>query len=159
MKLSPRFAIFFSGSLWLSIGLLLIYKGIKHLFLAKSIHLTEGGGEPLISWINGFAKNPQKSVWLLMCIGLILGFFKGRVMMKRAVIRVVGRICSFTSNIPINALYSKGYLMLIGGMMLMGISFKFLPLSIDIKGFIDFTIGFALINGAMLYFRAGFNSL
>ena len=38
-------------------------------------------------------------------------------------------------------------------MMGIGMIFKYLPLSVDIKGFIDFTIGAALINGAMLYIR------
>lgn len=155
MKLSPRSAIFFSGFLWLAIGILLLVKGMNYLVFAGSIHLKEGGGGPLLSWIDRFAKNPEQSALILICAGLILGIFKGRVMMKRAVIRVVKRISTLPLRIPLSALYSKGYLMLIGGMALMGISFKFLPLPPDIKGFIDFTVGAALINGAMLYFRAG----
>ncbi len=156
MKLSPRVAIFFSGFLWIAIGVLLLIKGINYLVLAGSLHLKGMKGVPLLSEIDRFSKNPEQSALILVCLGLALGIFKGRVMMKRAVVRVVRRIHSLPAPIPLTALYSRGYLMLIGGMTLIGISFKYLPFPLDIKGFVDFTIGAALINGAMLYFRAAF---
>jgi hypothetical protein len=39
-------------------------------------------------------------------------------------------------------------------MMALGLVFRFLPIPIDLRGLIDVAIGSALINGAMLYFRA-----
>lgn len=153
--ITPRKAIFFSGFLWIAIGILLLYKGIQYLVHAGNLHLNSGGGGPLLSFVDRFSKNSEQSAMILICAALLLGIFKGRVMMKRAVNRVVGRIASLPTPIPLSALYSKGYLMLIGGMTVMGMSFKFLPLPFDVKGFIDFTVGAALINGAMLYFRAG----
>ena len=41
-------------------------------------------------------------------------------------------------------------------MVFLGISMRFLPLAQDIRGFVDLTIGAALMNGALLYFRFGF---
>ncbi|QVL56425.1 MAG: hypothetical protein KFB95_04310 [Simkaniaceae bacterium] len=157
MRLSYRSAIIFSGLLWLAIGILLLSKGLSYLVVAGSAHL-EGTlqGFSLLTQIDRFVKNPEKSAIVLVSVGLVLGFFKGRMVMKKAVNRVVKRIHSFPSPLPVTAIYSKGYLCLIGGMTLMGISLKFLPIPIDVKGFMDFTVGTALINGAMLYFRAAF---
>ena len=39
-------------------------------------------------------------------------------------------------------------------MIALGCSFRFTPLPIDVKGVMDSIVGVALINGAMLYFRA-----
>jgi hypothetical protein len=39
-------------------------------------------------------------------------------------------------------------------MMMLGMIFRYLPIPIDVRGFIDLAIGSALMNGAMLYFRA-----
>ena len=155
MRLGYRTAILFSGLLWLMIGILLLTKGINYLVLAGNAHLSGGAsGFSLLKCIDFFAKSSEQSATILVCVALVLGFFKGRVVMKKAVIRVVRRIRSLPAPIPLTALYSKGYLFLIGGMALLGIAFKYLPLPMDIKGFVDFAVGVALINGAMLYVRA-----
>ena len=157
MRLSARTAILFSGALWLVIGILLLSKGMKYLVVAGNAHLNGTlQGFSLLKEINRFIDNPERSAFILVAVALALGFVKGRTVMRKAMNRVVARIHSFPKKIPISALYTKGYLFLIAGMAMLGISFKFLPLPIDVKGFIDFTIGTALINGAMLYLRASF---
>ncbi|MCB1107388.1 MAG: hypothetical protein KDK76_04755 [Chlamydiia bacterium] len=152
MKLSTRSAILFSGLVWLALGILLLSKGMKYLVFVGSANPSG----ILIKQVSRLGGDPHQGALILICLSLVLGLFKGRVVMKKAVNRVVERIRSFPSPIPLSAIYSKGYLFLIGGMTLMGISFKFLPLSIDIKGFIDCAVGAALINGAMLYIRAAY---
>ncbi len=141
----------------MGIGILLLTKGIRY--------LVEGGnavingtqhGFSLIGKISQFTKSPEQAALILICAALLVGFFKGRVVFKRTVNRVVDRIRSLPSPANLKSIYSKGYIFLIGGMMLLGMSFKFLPLPLDVKGFIDFAIGSALINGAMLYYRAAF---
>ena len=157
MRLSYPSAIIFSGVLWLAIGILLLSKGLNYLVVAGGAHLAGTlQGFSLLTQIDRFVNNPERSAIALVSVGLILGFFKGRMVMKKAVNRVVKRIRSFPSPIPITAMYSKGYLCLIGGMTLMGISLKFLPIPIDVKGVVDLAVGTALINGAILYFRAAF---
>jgi hypothetical protein len=53
-------------------------------------------------------------------------------------------------------IYSPTYYLLIGIMIGLGLSLKIFGLPIDIRGLVDVTIGAALINGAMLYFRSAF---
>lgn len=159
MRLNTRTAILFSGILWMGIGALLMTKGIRY--------LIEGGnavingtheGFSLIKKLTEYTKNPEQAALILVCGALLVGFFKGRVVLKRSVNRVVDRIRSQPSPISIKKLYSKGYIFMIGGMMCLGMVFKFLPLPLDVKGFIDFAIGSALINGSMLYYRAAFTT-
>lgn len=159
MRLSSRNAILLSGALWMGIGALLLVKGIRY--------LVDGGnavingtyqGFPLIGKLTEYTKNPIQAVLILICVALFIGFLKGRIVFKKTVNRVVNRIRREPSPISLRKIYPKGYLFLIGGMMCMGMVFKFLPLPIDVKGCIDFTIGSALMNGSMLYFRAAFVS-
>jgi hypothetical protein len=42
-------------------------------------------------------------------------------------------------------------------MILLGLSMRFMPILIDVRGVIDVAIGFALLNGSMLYFRLARN--
>lgn len=160
MKVSHRNAILFSGLLWFGVGILLLTKGIGY--------LVEGGnavlngtqhGFSLIEQISRFSKDREQAALILICFALIVGLFKGRVVFKKTVNRIVARIRSYPSPVALKKIYPKGYLFLIGGMMGMGMLFKFLPLPLDVKGFIDFAVGAALINGAMLYLRAAFPPL
>ncbi|QVL57176.1 MAG: hypothetical protein KFB93_07280 [Simkaniaceae bacterium] len=157
MRLKSQSAILLSGALWMGIGILLLTKGIRYLVDGGNavINGTQQGFS-LIKKLTEYTKNPEQAALILICVALLIGFFKGRVVFKKTVNRVVDRIRSQPSPVSLNKIYSKGYLFLIGGMMCMGMVFKFLPLPLDVKGFIDFTIGAALINGSMLYFRAAF---
>ena len=160
MYIKTRNAILLSGALWMGIGILLLTKGIRYLVDAGNAVINgTHQGFSLIKKITEYTKNPEQAAIILICVALLIGFFKGRVVFKRTVNRVVQRIRSYPSPVNIKSIYSKGYLFLIGGMMLMGMLFKFLPLPLDVKGFVDFAVGSALINGAMLYFRAAFVSV
>ncbi|MGE0198299.1 MAG: hypothetical protein AB7N99_07265 [Simkaniaceae bacterium] len=155
MKLRHSQAILLSGFIWMGVGVLLLTKGIQYLAMAGNQVLTHSQeGFSLIQLFSRFSKDSEQAAFIVIALALLLGFFKGRIVMKKAVHRVVERIRSHPSPIPMKKMYSKGYCLLIGSMMGMGFLFKFLPLPLDVKGFIDFTIGIALINGAMLYVRA-----
>lgn len=157
MKLTARKAILLSGLLWMAIGILLLSKGISYLHLAGNAVISgTHQGFSLIKKLTEYTKNPQQSALILICIALFVGFFKGRVVFKKTVNRVVARIRSQEEPISLGKIYSMGYLILIVGMMGLGMTFKYLPLPLDLKGFLDFAVGFALMNGAMLYFRAAF---
>ncbi len=74
--------------------------------------------------------------------------------LSKTVRRVVTRISSLPLPIRLKDAYSPAYWILIASMMALGMLFRFLPIPLDIRGIIDVAIGSALINGAMLYFRA-----
>lgn len=155
MKIRHVHAILFSGLIWMGVGIFLLTKGIQYLVISGNQVLNNAHqGFSLIHLISRFSKDREQATLILIAIALVLGFFKGRVVMKKVVNRVIERIRSHPSPIPIRKMYSKGYFILLGSMILFGTLLKVLPLPLDVKGFIDFTIGAALINGAMLYVRA-----
>lgn len=157
MKLTVRRATILSGALWLAIGINLLLKGTHYLSKAASAVISGTHLEfSLIKKLTEYTKNPQQSVLILICFALIVGFFKGRVVFKRTVKRVVARIRDHAPTISLFRIYSKKFLLLILGMMGLGMTLKYLPLPDDVKGLIDFAVGVALINGATLYFREAF---
>lgn len=129
-------AIRFSGALWFVAGLLLLYKGVT--YLAQGAE--EGGSERGLN------------LWLMTAVAV--GFFKGRFVLSKTVNRIVARIASLQEPISLKKLYPPSYFLLIGSMIGLGLSFRFLPLPLSIRGAIDVAIGSALLQGALLYFRA-----
>lgn len=129
-------------------GTFLLYKGL-HL-------ITQAAFQPdsLCARMQGFFGSPQQAATALIAIGLVVGFFKGRFVLVKTVRRVVVRIALLPLPIRFKDAYSKSYWILIGSMVALGMSFRFLPIPIDIRGTIDIAIGSALIHGALLYFRA-----
>ena len=142
-----------SGFLWLAVGGFLLYKGL---------HLISDGTlsrESLCFRLQGIFGSPQQSGTALIAAGLLIGFIKGRFVLSKAVKRVSVRILSLPLPIRFSSVYAPSYFILIGSMIALGISLKFLPIPVDLRGFIDTAVGSALINGAMLYFRAARGAL
>ena len=96
----------------------------------------------------------QRAVNVWIVAGLLIGFFKARFVLAKTVRRVVSRLLALPSPIPFKKAYSPSYWILIGSMIALGMSFRFLPIPIDLRGMVDIAIGSALINGATLFFRA-----
>ena len=144
LGIKHRSWVAFSGFVWFAVGVSLLYKGLQL--------VTQAVNEPG-SFCRKF-NDAQQCATILIAVGLLLGFVKGRLILSKTVKRVVSRIASLPLPIRMGQVYSKSYWFLIGGMVLLGMSFKYLPIPIDIRGAVDVAIGSALINGAMLYFRA-----
>ncbi len=123
-----------SGLVWLAIGAFLLMKGLS-----------------LITAAN--LENEQAAV-ILISAGLLIGFVKGRFVLSKTVKRVVARIHSLPEPIRFSQVYSTSYYVLIGSMVLLGISMRWIPIPPEVRGTIDVAIGAALMNGAILYFRA-----
>lgn len=137
-----------SGVLWFAIGMFLLYKGLHFISDARNIPNS------LCVRFQDVFGSPSQAGTVLMFIALMVGFAKGRFVLAKTVQRVVRRIQSLPLPIRFSQVYTPAYWMLIGGMVMLGMVFRFLPIPIDARGFIDVAIGSALINGAMLYFRA-----
>lgn len=137
-----------SGFLWFFIGAMLLYKGLH--FITQAAFEADS----LCNKMQGLCGTPQKAGMIFIAIGLFIGFLKGRFVLVKTVRRVVTRIASLPLPIKFNQAYSLSYWILIASMMALGMLFRFLPIPLDIRGTIDVAIGSALINGAMLYFRA-----
>jgi hypothetical protein len=142
--------IIIAGSIWFAIGAFLLNMGLRF--------LVESGSQlhaplPLLSFFAPLIGGFQQASLFLIVLGMLIGFFKARYVLKRSVDRMVNRINSFPEPILITQIYNLPYYILLGSMILLGVSIKYLGVPYDIRGMIDVAIGAALINGAMLYFR------
>jgi hypothetical protein len=117
--------------MWLSIGLLLLYKGV--------VCFRETSSTTATIWCG---------------CALFVGFLKGRFIFTKTVGRITRRIHSLPSPISFRTVYPPAYWILIGSMMGLGMAMKHLPISLDIRGFVDVAVGSALMNGSLLYFRS-----
>ena len=128
--MSHRAWISISGFIWAAAGILLLYKGLKI--------------------ISSFPNKDAASLWV--AAGLFVGFLKGRFVLGKTVQRISQRILSLPVPIRFIDAYPKSYWLVISLMMGLGMVMRLVP--DQWHGFIDVVVGSALINGAMLYFRA-----
>lgn len=137
-----------SGFIWLAAGFSLLYKGLH--FISDGTRLSN----TLCFRFQEFFGSPERTGTALIAAALFVGFLKGRFVLNKTVRRVSLRILSLPLPIRFGSVYAPSYWIVIGSMMGLGMAMRFLPIPIDARGFIDVAIGSALINGAMLYFRA-----
>ncbi len=155
MRLSKPVWIALSGVTWFIVGIGLLTLGMQFVVFKTQIDLYET--ESLIAHLSSLAGGREQAALALITIGLIIGFMKGRFVLVKTVKRVVNRILSLEEPVRISQVYSKTYLLLIGSMVLLGMSMKWIGLPLEIRGVVDIAIGSALMNGASAYFRAAFS--
>jgi len=151
--MSHRKWIAFSGFIWLFVGMMLLYKGLS--LIAEGASRSSS----LCSSMASLFGSPQQAGTALIACGLFIGFLKGRLVLSKTVKRVAYRILSLPLPIRFSSVYAPSYWILIGSMVGLGLTLRFLPIPIDLRGLIDTAVGSALINGAMLYFRAARGAL
>ena len=150
--------ILFSGVVWLGIGTYLLTLGMRFIIgvaqgaVQGAVHDTSS----LITLFSPIAGGREQAALLLVVMGLLVGFIKGRYVLAKTVQRVIQRIISLSAPIKLSQVYGVRYLGLIAVMVLLGMSLKWLQIPLEVRGMIDVAIGSALMNGALLYFRFGF---
>jgi len=137
----------FTGLIWLVLGSFLLYKGL-HLIAEGTLR-----EDSLCFRLRNTLGDAQQAGTILIAVGLFLGFLKGRFVLSKTVYRVSMRISKLPSPVSFSQVYALSYWILIGSMIVLGISLRFLPIPIDLRGLIDVAVGSALLNGSMLYFR------
>ena len=153
MRRSCVFWIGFSGVLWFAIGVFLLLFGVKLVVFSA---LEGASHSTLFSKLCTLTKGREQAALILVASGLVLGFMKGRFVLSKTVKRVIHRIGSLSEPIRFLDVYSAKYFVLIASMILLGMTMRWLSVPSDIRGMIDVAVGSALMNGAMLYFRACF---
>lgn len=152
MRLSKTACIAISGVIWFVVGVGLLTLGLNFIVHKAQMDIHETSS--LIAKLTPVAGGREHAALALIAIGLVIGFFKGRFVLVKTVRRVVERIVAMPADVRLSQVYSRSYLMLIGGMILLGLSMKWLGLPTEVRGLIDVAIGSALMNGASAYFRA-----
>ena len=150
MTLSKRTWFIISTITWLGIGIMLLMKGLR---LTVAAAEQPAGTTPLLKALVSFTGNPRQGSLLIICLGLFIGFIKGRTILAKTVSRIADRINQHSEGLSLQQAYDKKYWIILGLMMGIGVLFRVLPIPQDIHGGIDVAIGSALINGAMLYLR------
>lgn len=146
--------VFISGLVWFAVGLFLMPMGVN--LLLSSLHINESQNYPLIQSVSPLIGGWEQTVLVLLCMGLLIGFLKGRFVLGKSAREGIKRIQQFSNPTCLSNIYSLKYYVLILGMMGLGMGIKYFGLADDIRGFVDVAIGAALINGALVYFRRGF---
>ena len=150
MRFTPFMAVLFSGATWLSVGVFLMNKGLSLLAVPAE------KSSSLVRWLSSMAGSLEQAILILICLGLFIGFMKGRYVLSKTVMRMTDRFYSFEGKIQWSKLYPLSYALLIVMMVGLGISMRWLPIAQEVRGFVDIAIGAALIQGAVLYFRQAF---
>ncbi|MCI5052884.1 MAG: hypothetical protein MRY21_07110 [Simkaniaceae bacterium] len=145
MKFTHTKALVLSGSIWLSIGIMLLSKGLK---LAVGMPMATG---PLMDFLVSFSPAVENRALLIVCFGLFIGYVKGRYVLKKTVKQVTDHILTLPLPLDVKRLYKPRFFIIIGAMVVLGQLMRFVPN--DIRGLVDIAVGSALINGAMLYYR------
>lgn len=154
MKLSHKAMIIISGLVWFAVGCALLPLGLKLLLnsIAGSM-LGDTHLYPLMNWLTGFVGNPQYAAVVLIALGLFIGQLKGKKVLSKSARRNIARIQTFSNPTSVTNLYGKGYLVIFAVMVGLGMSIRYFGVPTDIRGFIDVTIGTALIQGSVTFFR------
>ncbi|GAB4236727.1 MAG: hypothetical protein Tsb0021_16530 [Chlamydiales bacterium] len=150
MKHKQSAAIFLSGLVWLVVGIYLLTLGLELVF--KSIQTTNENQSPVLDFFSSFFHKEWIGI-AFIAIALIVGYYKGRYILSKSALRISNRILLLSKPLNPAHIYPWTYYLLVGGMILLGMSFKFLGFPNDVRGIVDITIGAALINGALAYFK------
>ena len=151
MRVGHIAGVVIAGSVWFIIGCLLTFKG---LFLTVTSMISfQKGGHPLMDWLYQFFHHVEKSATCLVFVAVFLGMLKGRFVLAKTVKKFVARILLIPSPLSFKDLFPGRYVILIASMMSLGMLLKVLPITDDVRAFIDLGVGSALINGAFLYFK------
>lgn len=149
-KVSHATMIFLSGFVWLVVGCVLLPLGLN--FIVEAL-LKENSIQPhpILNFLAPFAGSYDAAALIWIAFALFIGFLKGRRVFAKSVNRSVKRILTLPNPASLSKIYTPGYYLLLGSMVLLGFLVRFTPL--DVRGGVDIAVGSALINGAMIYFR------
>lgn len=136
-----------AGGTWIAIGALLLNMGVRYLMQG-----AQGRHSPLFSNLVTWSGGTEEAVALLTIIGCLLGYIKGRTVLRRAAHRTAARL-EAANTARLSDLYNKGTCALILVMMLLGQMMSYFDLAYDIRGLIDTAVGLALLRGGATYFQ------
>jgi hypothetical protein len=151
-KLSHTVLIAISGLVWFGIGVFLLSLGLNLIVASTQPEfLAIEKQYPVLGALEPYFGIEQAALALIV-LCLFVGYAKGRYVLGKSARRGVARLLTFPNPTSLANIYSMPYYLLIGGMIGLGMSIKYLGLPNDVRGAVDVAVGSALINGAMIYF-------
>lgn len=154
MQIRQRTGVFLSGTLWLIVGFMLMLKGIRLLMAIRSDPTLSLENFSLVKLFLPLAGHVEQVVLCLVVLGLVLGTLKGRTVLTKAAHKMMAHIRQLPEPLPLRRLYPVRYYVLLGCMMSLGVIRRLTGIGDDVGGVVDLAIGCALIQGALVYYRA-----
>lgn len=148
LQLSHNKMAIFSGAIWMTIGIFLLQLGLNLLFQPIAV----GTSTPLFNILSTYI-SPSEAAIFITVLGLYIGFLKGKYVLTKTANRTLNQIRMLPNPAPLHKMYDRKYYILLGIMITLGMSIKYMGIPNDVRGAIDVIIGSALINGAVHYFR------
>lgn len=141
-KFSLKISFLLLGALWLFAGIMLLSKGVN--LLLAIVH------QPFFRF---FRASQGETAAILVCLGLFLGQFKAKYVLRKTAMKRIQQMSS-QSSFTFFQIFNFRYLILIATMISLGLLLKFFHTPHDLRGLIDITIGTALIHSSIFYFKA-----
>lgn len=149
LLVKPKVASFFSGAVWLSVGMVLFTVGLRLLLISQGVEDSQVNLTTVLFNDSGKYLN---QILVLLVIALVLGFFKGKYALSKTAFKHIDRL-NQSSKISVMQVYSSKQVILIGLMICLGIGMRVLGISLQVRGMIDVIVGVGLIQGSLTYFR------
>lgn len=138
-----------SGMIWLAIGIFLLWRGL-------ALTITACGGEDhlLVDFLVVRFGTAQKASVVLVASGLLIGYFKGRFVLRKTAMRTIDRIHSLPNPCSLSKLYGVGSYILVAAMIALGITLRTIGAAEEVRGLVLIAVGSALLQGSTALFRA-----
>lgn len=147
-KLSHSILISISGMVWMFVGLMLLRLGL--ILLVGSL---DHESHPLLTLLEPYFGGLSSAMIGVLAFAFFIGYMKGHFVLGKSAQKGVERIKTFPNPTSLRYIYSPKYYVLLGSMIALGISIKYLGIPNDIRGVVDVAIGMALLKGAWSYFQ------
>jgi hypothetical protein len=155
LKLRHTTLLIFSGAVWLVIGIFLMQLGFNLIVGSTLDSLLPGKSHPIMEFFESYSSRTQIAL-IMIALSLMVGYLKGKYVLGKSAQKGVKHILSLPNPSSLALVYSKKYYILLASMIALGALIKIFQVPSDIRGFVDVTIGSALINGSLFYFRAAY---
>ncbi|MBN4067297.1 hypothetical protein JYU14_04360 [Simkania negevensis] len=152
MKFRHSTLITLLGLLWCAVGGMLLIIGTR-LFTAIVSYQVNPKQLLFMQGLSKRAGGIDQAAIVLIGIALVVGYMKGKYVLRKSCVRVVNRLFKLPNPAYLHQALSKWFYLLIGTMICLGISLRVFGAPVDLRAVIDVAIGSALINGALTYFR------
>lgn len=151
MKLKKKYQIILLALIWFSAGVFLLRKGIY----LSMMGLTD---ESKLSFLHrslaSFLPDSLQIGLLFIVLGLFLGNMKAKKVFRKVIDRILKSLEAYQEQAPLSAIFNIRFFLLIIIMMTLGWLLNVLNFPTDIRAIVNVTIGSALMQAAIMLYRA-----
>lgn len=157
MKFTSRYLVLISGIIWLSVGLMLLFRGLNFMDVLNSSFIYTGTlFFPLVRFLFSYTQSYEMAVITLIAIALVVGHFKGRFVFRKKAKKLLAKLHLLPQKCQFFDVFEPSYIVLILFMMGLGFFLRWIQTPKDILSFIAIVVGFGLVQGSFVLIRGFF---